>query len=148
MPTTWKKEINHLGVDTDIAIAKRLGVSKERVRQKRNELGISRAPRRLGRPERSVGAGDIVKCLYAVPLAASDRQLLTDSRVSRGWSQTELANQIGSSLTYIHSIETGKKSPSPDYLSRVCKALSLRWECEFRLRIVPKNSNRSRRSRR
>jgi transcriptional regulator with XRE-family HTH domain len=148
MPTTWKDERKNLGVDTDTEIAKRLGVSKERVRQVRSEMNIERAPRPLSRPERGVGTDDVLKSLNTVPLTAGDRQLLTDARVSRRWSQTELAKRIGSSLTFINAIEMGKKSPSPDYLNRLCKVLSLEWQCEFRIRIAAKASKRSQRSRR
>ena len=149
MPTTWKQERKNLGVHTDTAIAERLGVTKERVRQVRNELKIPRASRPLRRPDRGVGTNkSIVKCLYAVPLSTTDRQRLTDARILRGWSQTELANRIDSSLTFIHAIETGKKSPSPDYLNRLCKALGLEWHCEFRVQIDPKPHSSTRRSRR
>ena len=143
MPTTWNQERKNLGVDTDTAIAERIGVSKERVRQKRSELNISRAPRRLGRPNRGVGTIDILSCLTTVPLTAVDRQLLTDARVAKGWSQTELANRAGGSLSFIHAIESGKKSPSPEFLTLLCKALGLEWQCEINLRIVPKNRKKS-----
>lgn len=146
MPTTWKQEQKNLGVDTDTDISERLGLSRERVRQKRNELNIERAPRRLGRPDRDVG-NDIISCLTTVPLSATDRQLLTDARVAKGWSQTELANRAGGSLSFIHAIESGKKSPSPAFLTQVCKALGLEWQCEFNLRIVAKGRNGSRKSR-
>ena len=145
MPTTWKQEAKKLGVDSDTAIALRLGVSKERVRQVRTKLSIPPAPRRLGRRKRDVGTNDVQKCLYAVPLSAADRQLLTDARVVQGFTQTELAVQTGSSLSFIHSIEAGKKSPSPKFLNRLCKALGLEWQCEFRVRIVAKASKRSKR---
>lgn len=138
MPTSWKQERKNFGVDTDTEIAERLGVTKERVRQKRNELNIERAPRRLGRPDREVGNDDVVSCLNTVPLTAADRQLLTDARVAKGWSQSVLAERAGGSLSFIHAIESGKKSPSPDFLTQVCKALGLEWQCEFKLRIVAK----------
>ena len=95
------------------------------------------------RPKRTTDTGDVVDCLHAVPLSASDRQLLTDARVARGWSQTELARRINSSLPSIHTLEVGTRSPSPEYLSRLCKALGLEWQCEFRLWIAPKNGKRS-----
>lgn len=66
----------------------------------------------------------VVNLLNTVPLAASDRQALIDARVARAWSQSELAKRINSSLTFLNLIETGKKSPSPDYLNKLCKALS------------------------
>ena len=149
MPTSWKAELKNLGVDSDTQIAERLGLSKERVRQVRNELNISRAPlqlRRSGNEQDSDRA--IVRSLNTVPLSASDRQVLTDGRVALGWSQTELAKRINSSLTFLNLIETGKKSPSPDYLNKLCKALGLEWQCEFRVRIVAKARKRLRRSRR
>jgi ribosome-binding protein aMBF1 (putative translation factor) len=135
MSTNWKQEQKNLGVETDIVIAERLGVSRERVRQKRAELKIGRAPRQLGRPDREVGTTDVMSCLTAVPLSATDRQLLTDARIAKGWSQTELAERAGGSLGFVHAIEAGKKSPSPEFLTQLCKALGLTWECEINLRI-------------
>jgi ribosome-binding protein aMBF1 (putative translation factor) len=35
--------------------------------------------------------------------------MLTDARVAKGWSQTELANRARGSLGFIHAIEARKK---------------------------------------
>ena len=40
MATNWKLERKNLGVDPDVEIARRLGVTKERVRQERKKVGI------------------------------------------------------------------------------------------------------------
>jgi ribosome-binding protein aMBF1 (putative translation factor) len=147
MATNWKEEQKNLGVDSDTEIAERLGISKERVRQKRNELRIARAPRRLGRPAREVGTNDIISCLTTVPLTAADRQLLTDARVAKGWSQTELAKRAGGSLSFVHAIEAGKRSPSPEFLTQLCKALGLAWQCEVSVLIVDKRRKNRRANR-
>lgn len=75
-----------------------------------------------------------------MPLSARDRQATTDARVARGWNQNQLAKRIDNSLTFINLIETGKKSPSPAYLSRVSKSLDVEWSCQFCLQIVPRMS--------
>jgi len=40
-------------------------------------------------------------------------------RKQKGWSQTELAEQIGSHLSHINRIETGKYKPSVDVLVKL-----------------------------
>lgn len=144
MAIDWKKEKKNLGINSDTEIAERLGVSKERVRQKRAELKIDRAPRRLGRPDREVGSDDIKSSLATVPLSATDRQLLTDARIAKEWSQTELAKRVNGSLGFIHAIETGKRSPSPEFLDQLCKALDLEWDCEVSVQLIARRDKKSR----
>jgi transcriptional regulator with XRE-family HTH domain len=83
--------------------------------------------------------------LCSVPLSASDRQLLTDARVAKGLSQSELASQAGGSLGFMHAIESEKKSPSPDLMDQMCKALGFQWRCKFQLAISHNVTRRSRR---
>lgn len=147
MPTTWKQEFKNLGVDPDVEIAERLGVSKERVRQVRKELNIARAPRRLHRAKRRIGNTNAVECLNAVPLSATDCQLLTDARLARGWSQTELANRTGGSLSFINAIEMGRKLPSPEFMNELCAALNLKWQFDYRLKVTRNTRRKSLRSR-
>ena len=45
----WNKELKNLGVDMDVTIAQRLGVSPLVVWKKRQELGIPRSPKARGR---------------------------------------------------------------------------------------------------
>ena len=40
-------------------------------------------------------------------------------RKKRGWSQTQLAEQIGSHLSHINRIETGKYNPSLDVVQKM-----------------------------
>ena len=149
MATNWKQERKNLGVDSDVEIAKRLGVTKERVRQERKKLSIPRAPRRLERSESKATAEDsrraanIVRHLRTVPLSAGDRQTITDARMARGWSQKDVAEKIDSSVVFYSFVETGRKAPSPDYLSRVCKVLGLEWSCQFWLQVGPKKGRNS-----
>jgi ribosome-binding protein aMBF1 (putative translation factor) len=147
MATNWKQERKNLGVDPDVKIAKRLGVTKERVRQERKKLSIPRTPRQLRRSETAEelrSAGSIVKHLRTIPLSARDRQTITDVRMARGWSQKDVAEKIDSSVVFYSFVETGRKAPSPDYLSRVCKVLGLEWSCQFWLQVGPKRAGRSR----
>jgi len=138
MPTIWKDERKNLGVDSDVAIAKRLGVTKETVRLERKKLGIPRAPRKLQRVEPKKVKTDFADYLNSVPLAAKDRQAITDARLARGWSQKQLAGRMGSSVTFVSFIETGRKCPSPAYLSRMCSALGLNWSCQFWVQVGPR----------
>ena len=142
MAIDWKHERSKLGVDADTATAKRLGVTKERVRLERKKLNIPRAPRTLRRSEADAAADDIVKYLHAVPLSAGDRQAITGARVARGWNQKQLAERIDSSVTFICLVETGTKPPSPEYLGRVCKALDLEFSCQFWMQITPRQRDR------
>lgn len=52
---------------------------------------------------------------------------LKEFRVAKGWSQTELAEMVGSSRNTIVSIENGKFSPS-GYL---CATLCVAFDCKF-----------------
>jgi transcriptional regulator with XRE-family HTH domain len=52
-------------------------------------------------------------------LAANIKKL----RKKRGWSQTELAEKIGSHLSHINRLETGKYQPSLDVLKKLAHAL-------------------------
>ncbi len=46
-------------------------------------------------------------------------------RIKRGWSQTELAEAIGSRQPVISRLEQGDSNPSLQTLSRIAKALDL-----------------------
>ena len=54
-------------------------------------------------------------------LAQNIKQL----RKEKGWSQTELANKIGSHLSHITRMETGKYNPSVDVLIKLADALEV-----------------------
>jgi ribosome-binding protein aMBF1 (putative translation factor) len=54
------------------------------------------------------------------------------ARMKRGWSQTELANAIGSRQPVISRLERGDGNPSIQTLSRVAKALDLSLKVTMR----------------
>jgi transcriptional regulator with XRE-family HTH domain len=46
-------------------------------------------------------------------------------RKKRGWSQSQLAEQIGSHLSHINRIETGKYNPSLDVVQKLASVLEV-----------------------
>ncbi len=46
-------------------------------------------------------------------------------RKKRGWSQTQLAEQIGAHLSHINRIETGKYNPSLDVIQKLATVLEV-----------------------
>jgi ribosome-binding protein aMBF1 (putative translation factor) len=53
-------------------------------------------------------------------------------RIKRGWSQTELAEAIGSHQPVISRLERGDGNPSLQTLSRIAKALDLSLKVSMR----------------
>ena len=53
-------------------------------------------------------------------------------RIKRGWSQTELAEAIGSRQPVISRLERGDSNPSLQTLSRIAKALDLSLKVSMR----------------
>lgn len=53
-------------------------------------------------------------------------------RIKRGWSQTELAEAIGSRQPVISRLERGNSNPSLQTLGRVAKALDLSLKVSMR----------------
>mgnify|MGYP001431407259 FL=1 len=50
---------------------------------------------------------------------------IKELRETKGWSQTKLAKESGLSQSFIHAIETGKKSPTMRSLWKLSKALGV-----------------------
>ena len=46
-------------------------------------------------------------------------------RKNQGWSQAQLAEQIGSHLSHINRIETGKYNPSLDVVQRLASVFDV-----------------------
>jgi transcriptional regulator with XRE-family HTH domain len=46
-------------------------------------------------------------------------------RKKKGWSQSQLAEQIGSHLSHINRIETGKYNPSLDVVQKLAKVFNI-----------------------
>lgn len=114
MPTDWKPELKNLGKEPDTKIAERLGVSREAVRLKRKELGIEKfevvwgsdlTPESVAehrRPELTQ-----LDMLKQVPLPVELLQTLIDARLAKGWTQVELAKQVGMTPFTIARLERG-----------------------------------------
>lgn len=53
---------------------------------------------------------------------------LRTARKNKGFTLAEVAEKVGSSLGYIHEIETGKAHPSLEMLEKLSRVLDLRLE--------------------
>lgn len=58
-----------------------------------------------------------------LPLALADAILR--ARLSKGWSQTQLARQVGTRQTNISRIEAGLANPTLRLIQAICKALDI-----------------------
>lgn len=54
-------------------------------------------------------------------------------RKQKGWSQTELAEQIGSHPSHVNRIETGKYKPSVDVLVKLADVFDVSLDALFRV---------------
>ena len=59
------------------------------------------------------------------------RNDLRERRATRGWSQGDLAEQLGVSRQTINAIETGKYDPSLELAFRIAKLFRVRIEDVF-----------------
>lgn len=59
-------------------------------------------------------------------------QTIIKERIRRGWSQTELAEAIGSRQPVISRLERGDSNPSLQTLNRIAKALDLSLKVSMR----------------
>ena len=50
--------------------------------------------------------------------------MLRGRRVSRGWTQEQLANNSDLSTRYVQALEADRKSPSLETLFKLCRALN------------------------
>ncbi len=57
---------------------------------------------------------------------------IISERLKRGWSQTQLAEAIGSQQPVISRLERGEGNPSLQTLSRIAKALDLSLKVSMR----------------
>jgi transcriptional regulator with XRE-family HTH domain len=57
----------------------------------------------------------------AAALAPNMRAL----RKARGWSQSDLAREIGATLTHVSRVETGKYSPSVDFVIKLARVFGV-----------------------
>ena len=52
-------------------------------------------------------------------------RLIHDARVSRGWSQQRLADEVGTAQSAVHRIETGQQNLSLSMIDRLAEALDM-----------------------
>lgn len=52
-------------------------------------------------------------------------KLIRDARVSRGWSQQKLADELGTAQSAVHRIETGQQNLSLSMINRLAEALEM-----------------------
>lgn len=52
-------------------------------------------------------------------------QRIKKLRAEKGWSQEKLAKEAGLAQSFIHAVETGKKSPTMRSLWKIAKALGV-----------------------
>lgn len=50
---------------------------------------------------------------------------IREFRKARGWSQTDLAERIGSHLSHVNRVETGKYTPALDFVINVARAFGV-----------------------
>jgi len=80
-------------------------------------------------------AGFFRGCGHKLPDKSVAEQLFTDwtterkrnnvkiARVMKGWSQTDLAFELGVTQAYISNIESGDRIPTDDMKAKLCKVL-------------------------
>jgi transcriptional regulator with XRE-family HTH domain len=61
-------------------------------------------------------------------------------RFRRGFSQADLAEKAGMSITFLSTVERGIKFPQPDILSKLAKALDVEVFELFKTDAVPTDS--------
>ena len=52
-------------------------------------------------------------------------QKIKKLRLEKGWSQERLAKEAGLAQSFIHAVETGKKSPTMRSLRKIARALEV-----------------------
>jgi len=62
-------------------------------------------------------------------LDIADRIL--DLRIERGWSQANLAKQIGATAHFVHALETGNESPNVIILENLAAAFGVTLRVEL-----------------
>lgn len=87
------------------------------------------------------------RCVYAVPAGVLDwygggmnqhlklKNRLRERRQANGWTQTQLADMIGSTKNTISSIETGQFCPTAYLAALLCKAFDCTFEDLFYLEL-------------
>jgi transcriptional regulator with XRE-family HTH domain len=54
----------------------------------------------------------------------ADQEQFQMARIDLGWTQTELAERIQYSTSYVSQVERGLRTPSPKFIRSVCEALN------------------------
>lgn len=57
----------------------------------------------------------------------TNNSLIAQARLSRGWTQTQLADAVGASQQQINAWETGVRKPKMQTLMKLAEALGIDW---------------------
>ena len=79
-----------------------------------------------------------IRGLRSIPLDEAQRKLLLQRRKELGMSQQQLADKLGCLQLSISNIESGKHSPKPEMLEKLCKALGLEYDVSVYVYLRPK----------
>jgi ribosome-binding protein aMBF1 (putative translation factor) len=134
MEAKWRKEEKNFGVDTDSEIARRLGVSRERVRQRRVRMGLVRSIPPINDRQPRADA-DVAMLVRRVPLSAKLCEQLTLARVNKGWSQVELARRMAASNVRLSAYERGAEIPTYAFFLRWCEVLGITPQIEVVVKL-------------
>jgi transcriptional regulator with XRE-family HTH domain len=61
---------------------------------------------------------------------AEAAEIIARARISKGWSQRELASYVGVSHSYVSHVEAGRRMPSVETLNRIARGLGPRLVLE------------------
>src|SRR4051794_4966389 len=93
--TSWGNELPNLGKEPDESIAKRMGITRQSVYQMRTSRNIPPfEPKKLPALREDLGAAEIASYIKCIPLNGEQRQLITDRRIEREWSQADFARRL------------------------------------------------------
>jgi len=66
-----------------------------------------------------------------VTLNQKQRKLLTKSREKKGLNQTQFAQRLSVTQSFVSYVEAGRKRPSEDLLKKWCRSLGLDLQVEI-----------------
>jgi ribosome-binding protein aMBF1 (putative translation factor) len=144
--TTWDDELQNLGKEPDEDIAERMGITRQSVHQKRSDQNIAAfQPKRIADQRVDVKESEVEGYMKSIPLTTEQRQLITDRRMKRGWSQIDFAEKLKCAIATINRIEVGKAKPRPKMLTKICRLLNLEWDVDVTtmLRDKPRAKQRA-----
>lgn len=146
--TTWDEEFQNLGKESDRAIAKRMGLSRERVRQIRDEYQIPPAvipvrtftEEQIAKITKRLQSKPPIDHLATTPITWEQLKQLIERRIEFGWSQADLARHIQVSTVTINKFEWGAPI-NPGIFINLCYMLDFEPEIEVVVRIRSIDNN-------